>query len=339
MMTPPSASVPQKPLTLRKQVERAVGRIGLWLLVRPLRMMSFARARRCGRGMGRLLFSCLGRYRGVALRNLELIYGSECDLHQRRQMAKRVFEHFGEWAAEFVKMPQLSRDMVDQLCRVDGEDNVRDALSMGRGVLLITGHFGNWEFLLRWLTTHGYTLNVVARRANDPKADRLLNETRTGGGAQVFNRGNSARAVLQSLKRQEIVGLLPDQNAGDVFVPFMGITTGTVDGPAILHLKTGAPLLFSWCVREHDDTFTIYFEPPVVVEPTGQKMTDIAAVTTLINARLEARIRKHPTQWLWLHDRWKSSPGVFSSRKPSSGGDKPLGEAFPPAQEAASLRD
>lgn len=318
-MTQSDAAPAPKPLSWRKRIERYAGRVGLRLVVGPLRALPLSTARRCGRGLGRLLYRTLGRYRRVALRNLELIYGAEFDVDRRREMARNVFEHFGEVAAEFVKMPQLSRDAVDKLCRVEGENNLCDALAMGRGVLLITGHFGNWEFLARWLSTHGYILNVVARRANDPEADRLLRETRTEGGAQVYNRGNSARAVLQCLKRKEIAALLPDQNAGDVFVPFLGVRTGTVDGPAILHLRTEAPLLFSWCVREPDDAFSITFEPPVVCKPTGDRTEDILAVTTLINARLEARIRRNPTQWLWLHDRWKSSPGVFSSRSSLEG--------------------
>jgi len=182
---------------------------------------------------------------------------------------------------------------------------------MDKGVLLITGHFGNWEMMARWLAIHGYPLNVVARDARDPAATKLLADTRTGSGANVLYRGNSARAVLQCLKKKEIVGLLPDQNAADVFVPFFGLPTGTVDGPAVIHLKTGAPLLFSWCVRDSRGGFAIHFEPPVVVTPTGDRAVDVAEVMTLINAHLEARIRLYPTQWLWLHNRWKASPGVF----------------------------
>jgi KDO2-lipid IV(A) lauroyltransferase len=258
-----------------------------------------------------LLYRVLGRYRRVAHKNLALIYGSELDAPARRAMARAVFVHFGQAAAEFVKMPQLTRADVDCLAVVEGEEHLCRALETGKGVLLITGHYGNWEFMARWLSTHGYPLNVVARRANDPQADRLLMDTRTEGGAQVYNRGNSARAVLQCLKRKEIVALLPDQNAGNVFVPFCGKRTGTVDGPAILHLRTGAPMLFSWCARLPDNRFHILFEPPVEYAPTGDRNADILHVMTQVNARLEVQIRRHPTQWLWLHDRWKSSPGVF----------------------------
>src|SRR5207248_323584 len=100
----------------------------------------------------------LGRYRRVAVKNLALVYGDEIDEAERRRMAQAVFRHFGEMAAEFVKMPQLTRDDVDRLALVEGEENLRAAFTSGKGVLLITGHFGNWEFLARWLTTHDYPL-------------------------------------------------------------------------------------------------------------------------------------------------------------------------------------
>jgi KDO2-lipid IV(A) lauroyltransferase len=302
---------PAPPLPRKKRLERAAGRLGLRLVVGPLRALPLPMARAVGRGVGIFLYTTLRRYRNVAHKNLALVYGAQIDTRARARMARSVFVHFGQVAAEFVKMPQLALPEIDALCEVDGEENLCRALESGQGVLMITGHFGNWEFMSRWLTAHGYPLNVVARRANDPEADRLLTNTRTGGGAQVYNRGNSARAVLQCLRRKEIVGLLPDQNAGDVFVPFLGQRTGTVDGPAIIHLRTGAPLVFCWCVRMPDNRFRITFEPPVVIEPTGDRNADIIRVMTLVNAQLEAQIYQHPTQWLWLHDRWKSSPGVF----------------------------
>lgn len=297
----------------RQEVEGVAGRLVIWLLVGPARRMPFGLARSLGKGFGSLVFQVMGRYRRVALKNLGLIY-ADLPEAERTRMAREVFRHYGEMAAEFIKLPRLSPEEVDRLVTVEGEENVKRAMEMGKGTLLITGHFGNWEFMARWLTQHGYPLNVVAREARNPAATNLLTNTREGNGAQVFYRGNSARAVLQCLKKNEIVALLPDQNASDVIVPFLGIPTGTVDGPAIVHLKTGAPILFSWCIRTPDDRFHITFEPPEIVAPTGNRAEDIAKVMTMVNARLEAQIRRQPTQWLWLHNRWKATPDVFAKQ-------------------------
>ena len=296
---------------LRKRLERSAGRMLIRLFVGPIRTLPLPMARAFGVGLAWVAFRIVGRYRRVARKNLALIYPDKSAI-ERERMARAVFRHFGRMAGEFLKMPRLDKADVERLAVVEGEDNLRAAMAMGKGVLLITGHFGNWEFMARWLSANGYPINVVARDARDPAATKLLTDTREGNGAQVLYRGNSARAVLQCLKKNEIVALLPDQNAADVFVPFMGQRTGTVDGPAIIHLKMGAPLLFSWCVRLPDNRFRITFEPPEIVASTGEKSADVERTMTLINARLETQIRRNPTQWLWLHDRWKASPGVFS---------------------------
>jgi KDO2-lipid IV(A) lauroyltransferase len=302
-----------------KRVERAASRVAMRLFLGPLRALPLPFARIAGKCFGGLLYQCLGRYRRVALKNLAMVYAEVPD-RERVRMARAVFHHFGEMAAEFLKLPQLSRASVDAMVTVEGEEHLRAALDQGRGAFIITGHFGNWEFLARWLTTHGYTLNVVARDARDPAATKVMTDVREGSGANVLYRGNSARAVLQSLKRNELVAILPDQNAADVFVPFLGVSTGTVDGPAVLHLKTGAPLVFSWCWRTPEDRFHILFEPPEVVEATGSRQADVARVMTLINAKLETQIRLRPTQWLWLHDRWKGSPDAFTRSGRNGGG-------------------
>ena len=303
-------------ITLRKRAEQTMGRIGLMLIVRPVRALPLHTAQKLGAFLGLGIYRLLSRYRLVAHRNLARFF-SDVSLPERERMARAVFRHFGQWAMEFVKLPQLGRDEIDALTTVIGEEHLRSALARGKGVLLITGHFGNWEFLGRWLAIHGYTLSVVARRANNPAADRLLVSTREGNGAQVLARGNSVKGILQSLKRGEIVALLPDQNAADVIVPFLGVPTGTVEGPAVLHLRTGAPLLFSWCTRTASGGFRICFEPAFEADSTGNQRADVATIMAEVNARLGAVIREQPTQWLWLHDRWKSSP----PEAPAAGGE------------------
>lgn len=301
----------QENLPLRKRLERFGGRVGLRLIVTPLRLMPMPMAQAVGRTLGTLLYHLLGRYRRVALKNLNLVYGKEKTEAERKAMAKAVFRHFGTVAAEFVKLPQLDREALDKFVTVEGAENVCSAHEHGKGVLFVSGHFGNWEIFTRWFPAHGFPMTAVTRRANDPKAEELLRGTREQNGVHVVNRGNAAREILRALKQNRIFAVLPDQNDADVFVPFFGLPTGTVDGPALLHLRTGAPLLFCWCVKMDDNRYRITFEPPVIVTPTGDKQADVEAVMTLINARLEAQIRQHPTQWLWLHDRWKASPGVF----------------------------
>ena len=309
IITDQEAAPPVVPL--KKRMERGAGAIALRVIVGPLRAMPLPMARKCGRAMGTALYYLLGRYRRVAIKNLTLVYGQEKSHAEIVGMAKDVFRNFGETAVEFVKLPQLGKEQIESLAVVEGHENFAEAMAMGRGILMISGHFGNWEFMSRYVTLLGYKINVVVRDARDPVATKLLADTRTGYGVNILYRGGSARSIYSLLKKNQMVGLLPDQNAADVFVPFFGFRTGTVNGPAALHLLTKAPIMFVWCTRMPDGRFRIVAEPPVMFEATKNRDADIAAITALINARLEARIRENPTQWLWLHDRWKASPGVF----------------------------
>ncbi|CEK18329.1 lysophospholipid acyltransferase family protein [Chthonomonas calidirosea] len=302
------------PLPLKKRLTRLAGRVGLPTVVGLFRLLPLPAARWVGRSIGLLLYGVLKRYRNTAHKNLALVY-PDLPKRERHRMARAVFLHFGMAVAEFVKLPQLDRSTVDQMAVVEGEEHLQQALAKQRGAFIITGHFGNWEFLARWLATHNYPLNVIARRSEDPETEKLLTNTRLQNGAHVFQRGEAVRPVLQSLRKNELVGILPDQNAGDIVVPFFGLPTGTTDGPAVLHLHTKAPLVFSWCTRREDGRFHILFEPPVVYEPTGDRAADVLAIMTLVNRHLEDQIRKNPTQWLWLHDRWRASPWVFERQE------------------------
>jgi len=327
-MVNPEAAL--SPLPMKKRLTRLAGRVGLPTVVGLFRLLPLPAARWVGLGVGFLLYGVLRRYRNTAHKNLALVY-PDLPTKERRRMARAVFLHFGMAVAEFVKLPQLDRSAIDRMVVVEGEENLQKALAGQRGAFIITGHFGNWEFLARWLATHDYLLNVIARRSEDPETEKLLTNTRLQSGANVFRRGEAVRPVLQSLRKNELVGILPDQNAGDVVVPFFGLPTGTTDGPAVLHLHTKAPLLFSWCTRREDGRFHILFEPPEVYEPTGDRSADILAIMTMINRHLEDQIRKNPTQWLWLHDRWRASPWVFERREgvpehPNSAAERLTGE-------------
>ena len=167
-------------IPLKKRVERGAGAIALRLIVGPLRAMPLPLARKCGRGLGMALYYLLGRYRRVAIKNLTLVYGQEKSRAEIVGMAREVFQNFGETAVEFVKLPQLSREQTEALAVVEGHEHLAAAMEQKRGILMISGHFGNWEFMSRYVTLLGYTLNVVVRDARDPVATKLLADTREG---------------------------------------------------------------------------------------------------------------------------------------------------------------
>ena len=113
---------------------------------------------------------------------------------------------------------------------------------------------------------------------------------------------------MKQLRDNKIVAIVPDQKSEDVFVPFFGKLAGTVAGPAVLALKTGAAILPMFCPRRPDGTYETVFYPAIVPEPTGDMEADIKKIMTEITADIEDIVRKYPDQWLWLHDRWRIPP-------------------------------
>jgi KDO2-lipid IV(A) lauroyltransferase len=188
-----------------------------------------------------------------------------------------------------------------------GFEFLEQQLSAGTGVLLVTAHFGNWERLAQYITAKGLKLNVIARDANDAKLNELVNRKRREQGVDVFSRGSAARDVLASLKRNEIVGILPDQNTWELYIPFFGFPAGTVAGPAVFHLRTGAPIVFAFCREQPDGKYLLecdLYSPP---ERSGDRDADVAKIMSDVNERIEQAVRAHPEQWLWMHDRWKAA--------------------------------
>jgi KDO2-lipid IV(A) lauroyltransferase len=152
---------------------------------------------------------------------------------------------------------------------------------------------------------NGYKLAVVARDTDDRGLNRMVNELRERWGTEVIARGDAVRPILTRLKRNEFVGILPDQNSTEIFIPFFGKPAGTVLGPGVISERTGAPVICCWCPRVGVGRYKFLIEPPLVSQPGYETRGE--GMMRAINASLEGVVRRYPDQWLWFHDRWKSA--------------------------------
>jgi KDO2-lipid IV(A) lauroyltransferase len=294
---------------LLKRGSGFAGRVTLLVLHHVAKRVPLPVLYKAGERLGLLACRLSRRYRRVAERNLCLAYGDSLSAKEREQIVRQVFVHFAKSLMEFLVADGLSVDDLRRMVRVVGEEHLRWCAEQGRGTLLITAHYGNWEIAARYLTQCvGYPLSVVARDADDAPTALLVNRIREQGGYRVLSKGQAVRGILQALRRNEMVAMLPDQNAGDVFVPFFGRLAGTVAGPALLALRTGAPILPVFCTRQPDDSFLCELLPPLLIQPSENKARDVTETMARITAIIEQQIRKHPAQWLWLHNRWKTRP-------------------------------
>jgi KDO2-lipid IV(A) lauroyltransferase len=290
--------------SIRKRLER---RLGSWALRRAQAWLLRKRpedAERTGAFLGRLMYRVARTRRRRCLSNLELAM-PELSAPERLAVGRRVFEHYGIVAADFLTGARRTPEEFDASMEVEGVEHLEEGLAAGRGVLIVTGHFGNWERIAVWLSTHGYPLSVVARDTGDPGLDGLVKSLRGGPGTRVIARGDAARPILERLRKNELIGILPDQNAQEIFVPFFGKPAGTVLGPGVIAERTGCAVVPTWCARTGPGRYRMFFEPPLLPEPGCQQRGE--GMTRAINAALERVIRRYPDQWLWFHDRWRSA--------------------------------
>lgn len=279
-----------------------------------------------GRALGMAAYHSMRRYRLVAHANLERAYGDQWDAAQIERVAQESFRHVGMTLVEFfLRQPRITPEEVEREVRFEGQEHYEDAFSRGKGVLLVTAHYGNWEMMGPRLFRAGYRVSAVSRTADDPGLERMIESIRTRCGLQQIPRRQAARQGLAALRRNEILAILLDQNTaeGGIFVPFFGHPASTATGPAVFALKTGAAIVPTFCLREADGTHTMKAWPPIFPQPTGDRTRDIWELTAQVTRSIELQIRERPELWCWLHNRWKLQPAAgetaASGRFPEKG--------------------
>jgi KDO2-lipid IV(A) lauroyltransferase len=283
-----------------------------YLFLLPLqttaRVLPWRPAQRLGVGIGELLYRGVRRYREVALRNLDSAFGWEACRTQT--VARQSFRNIGKTLVEFLRLPTLSKEAIRSRFHLEGMEHLHAARAAGRGALLITAHYGNWEFFAARLVLEGIPCSVVAREADTAVTNGMIQRVREACGYRVIPRQSAPRGVLGALRQNEMVAMLIDQNTvrGGIFVPFLGRQAATAIGPAVFALRTGASVVPCFAVRQPDDTHVGRFLPPVALPQSGDRETDIRELTARLTAIIETQVRADPTQWFWIHDRWRHRP-------------------------------
>jgi len=263
-----------------------------------------------GRGLGLLAYRLDRRHRRIAMENLAVAFGRERSEAERAEIARASFRNLGGLFADILKISRYSRKRILGLVDVEGRAHMEAALARGKGVLLFTGHFGNWEIAAAPLTEIGM-LQVVARALDNPLLEKELASLRTKFGGRIIDKFGAARPILKALARNEIVAILIDQNvlrSQAVFVDFFGKAAGTTPGLAAFHLKTGAPLVPIFVHPAPRGRYLLKIREPFTVPPSGEADDDVLKITRLCTKIIEREIREFPELWFWVHKRWNTRP-------------------------------
>jgi Kdo2-lipid IVA lauroyltransferase/acyltransferase len=277
-----------------------------------------------GTALGELFYAALHQYRRVARANLRRAFGETWSEEEIGRMVRRNFRHCGQTLAEFMAMPHWTHREIEERVELRGTYYLEAALAQGNGALLVTAHYGNWELMATRIARAGYPVNVIARDADDPATNALINWIRGGCGYRVISRRYATRPSLECLRRNEALGILLDQNtsAGEIYVDFFGHPAATAPGPAILARRTGAPLIPLFDRRRADGTHVVEFHPPIEWVATGDREQEVLEITARLTQAIERQIRADPAQWFWIHNRWKTQKGSTEREARSTKPDK-----------------
>lgn len=260
--------------------------------------------------LGLLASRILKRHRRTALENLERAFGESLTRPERERLVKRLFKNLGVMFFEFNRMAWLKSAQVDKFIEFKGLDRIEKALQKGKGVILLTAHYGNWELLHAALGHRGYSLELVVRRLDSLFFEKFVRWVRMRSGINIVYKVKAMLPLVRRLNSNAVAMILVDQNAvrqEGFFVDFFGVPASTNKGPALLARKTGAPVLPVFIVRDGLKHRVEVWEE-LELANTGDKEKDAQENTAAFTKAVEKAIRQHPEQWFWVHRRWKTRP-------------------------------
>ncbi len=289
--------------SIQFNIEYGLARI-LELLARGLSQRS---ALILGGRLGGFFYRHIPIRREVAFKNLQRAFGDQKTKTELQKIAEQNYRHFGQTLLEFARIPTLRKDRIFEQIPVKNKHILEEALSLERGVLVLSGHFGNWEYLAAVAAQIGPPLYAVFKEQKNKKVDALIKEQRTSLGMLPLKvKGGAARGILSAIRSGAKVLILFDQDAGGKgrFVDFLGTPASTSDGAARIAIKYNVPAVFAYGARNKKGQIVVTFER--FPEPNTFENSDqgIEKFIRTYNSRLEKLIRQHPEQYFWMHRRW-----------------------------------
>ena len=261
-----------------------------------------------GAALGWMAFSIFRIRRSVSLENIRMTLGGEES--EIRSIARNAYMNLGRSFIEFAAFHGLSREKLIRKVCMSGANNFDRALEAGRGAVLFTGHFGNWELLAAWVAQSGYPFYVLVGEQTNKKVDEFINGLRRSQNVKVLPQNVGLRKALRVLSGNGFVAILADQDArrGGVFVDFLGMPASTFRGPARLAIQRKCPIVSGFIVRrpggKHDATI---LEPLWPNEDLEEERA-LRDLTQRYTSQLETYVRKYPDHYFWAHRRWKTKP-------------------------------
>lgn len=265
----------------------------------------------CGM-LGRIAYAFATKTRELSIAHLGLAYSKEKSLREIVELSKEMFTMLGRNAGDILRARAVrTLADLDRFIVVHDYENFEYANAKGKGVIFLTCHLGAFDLQITVMSLRGLKPNIIGTPLKDDRLNELLFDYRNAYGAVAIERGKETLRLIKALKRGGAVAILIDQDTRvkSRFVDFFGMQAATPVGAAILAMKTGAAVVPTYIHLGEDNLQHMYILPEIPLVLSGDDEQDMITNTQNYTRFIEDQVRKHPSQWVWMHERWKTRPG------------------------------
>jgi len=247
--------------------------------------------------------------RSAVRANLRVMMGDRLDEKALKRAARQTYYHFGLYLAEFFRMKKLDREFFDSHVKIVGLENVDTALKHGKGVVITSAHFSNWELGLAALAMNDYPAYVIVSLHKNKRVNELFLRPRINAGARPIYAENAIEGGYEALRNNGILVVLGDRvtTKGGVETTFFGHTAVFPKGPARFAIRAHAPLITAYMIRHPDNTLTLTFESPMYTDDMQEDDESVKQLMDAYTRRLETIIRLDPIQYCVFYKIWKDA--------------------------------
>jgi KDO2-lipid IV(A) lauroyltransferase len=294
---------------------------------------------RLANGAGWLAFHLLARERRIALTNLDIAFGQSMSAGEKRRVARLSFQTFARSFFGLFWGRRFNHATLNRLVEVDAESLrlVEDCRARGKGVILVTLHYGEWELLGLATALLGFPVTIVTEQTRNPHVARVFERLRGRAGNRIILQRFAVTKLFKALKRGECIAMLIDLNAvpsrGGIWLEFFGKPVFSYSAAAALALHTGAAIVCTVAYPLPGGRIRIVYGPEIPCVPTGDDDADLRVVSQKCLGICEEIIRQRPEYWLWIYRRWKFRPTAEQGGFPYY--SRWIEEVWPPRRHAA----
>ena len=261
--------------------------------------------------LGGIAYYLASKTRKLTVKHLTMAYGSEKSAEEIKVLSKNIFKMLGKNAGDVIRAFHIhKKEDFDRIRILNGVEHAHRAHEKGKGIVFISAHYGAFEFIATELYLQGFNPLVIGTPMKDERLTKLLWKQRSKLGSIVIERGKENMRLIKTLKSGGTFGILIDQDTRvkSVFADFFGIPCATPVGGTLLAMKTGAAVVPIFIHLREDGFQEVNIYPEVELSRTENEERDLIINSQKFNNLIETEIRKHPAQWMWFHERWKTRP-------------------------------